>query len=149
MSYDTQKPFLSSYVIIRRDNKIAFVLRSKTGWLDGNYTVPAGKVEHQERFLQAAVREGKEEAGVILTQQDLIFVHMMHRSTDDATRYWIDVFFEAQKWKGEPYNAEPHMHGELVWLDPQNLPANMVPNVRYALEQIEIGKMYSEFGWAS
>ncbi len=43
--------------------------------------------------------------------------------------------------------ARPHIHGELTWIDPKNLPKNMVPSVKYAIEQIMAGKNYAEYGW--
>jgi hypothetical protein len=69
---------------------------------------------------------------------------MAHRHAEDD---WVDVIFEATQWEGELYNAEPHMHSELVWLDTDNLPENVIPAVRFYLEQIKAGATYAEYGW--
>lgn len=145
MSYDTQAPYIASYVLIRKDNKVAFVLRSNTGWMNGYYGLPSGKVEKQESFTEAAVREALEEIGVKVGPKDLRFVHVMHRVNKGEGTEWVDVCFEAIKWDGEPHNAEPHVHGELAWLEPGNLPKNVVPSVRYLIEQIEAGELFSEY----
>lgn len=151
MSYGTATPHIASYVILRRDGKIAFVLRANTKWMNGYYGLPSGKVEQDESFEQAAIREAKEEAGVTIAQKDLQHVLTMHRTKngeeEGGPKDWVDCFFEPVKWQGEAVNAEPHMHSELVWLDPNNLPENVIPSVRYAIEQIEQGSHYAEFGW--
>lgn len=145
MKYNTATPYIASYVILRKNGKIAFVLRENTAWMNGYYGLPSGKVENGETYLQAAVREAKEEAGVDIKAADLQPVHTIHRKEPEMT--WVDVYFEATKWQGEPYNAEPHVHSELAWLDPKKLPKNVISSVKYALEQIEAGVTYAEYGW--
>jgi 8-oxo-dGTP diphosphatase len=145
VSLDTATPYIASYVIVRNSGKIAFVLRSNTDWMNHHYGLPSGKVEKNESFSQAAIREAKEEIGITVLPENLKFIHISHRHDDNYD--WVDVFFEATEWSGEPYNAEPHMHSELAWLDPKNLPDNVIPNIRYLIEQIESNKTYGEYGW--
>jgi 8-oxo-dGTP diphosphatase len=144
--YNTAQPYIASFVILRRANTIAFVLRSNTGWMDGHYGLPSGKVEKNESFTAAAVREAKEEIGVTIALDDLTHALTIHRTSTEKMD-WIDVFFEVKTWEGEPYNAEPTVHGELAWLDIDNLPENIVPAVRFGLEKIAAGQIYAEYGW--
>lgn len=143
--YDTATPYIAAYVIFRRDNKIAFVLREHTKWMNGYYGLPSGKVELGESFSAAAIREAREETGVIVLAEDLRYLLTVHRLDGDST--WVDICFEATKWDGEPYNAEPEIHSKLTWLDPTDLLKNVVPSVRFMLEQIQAGKTYAEYGW--
>ena len=138
-------PYLAAYVIFRKGNKVAFVLRENTGWMDGFYGLAAGKVEEDETATQGAIREAKEEVGITLKREQLKPVLVAHRQGDDSD--WIDIMFEATSWEGELVNAEPHMHKEITWLDLKELPENIIPAVRYYIEQIEAGKHYAEFGW--
>ena len=39
------------------------------------------------------------------------------------------------------------MHSKLEWLDLDNLPDNIIPYLKYGLEQIKAGKNYIEWGW--
>ena len=144
MMFHTATPRIASYVIVRKANKIAFVLRANTSWMNDYYGLPSGKVEKNESFSAGAIREALEEIDVMVKLDDLRYVHVMHRheGTD-----WVDVYFEVLKWQGTPNNAEPHMHSELAWLDPKNLPNNIIPSLKYALEQIQAGNAYSEYGW--
>lgn len=146
MSYDTAQPYIASYVLVRKDGKLAFVLRSNTDWMNNYYGMPSGKIEKNESFSAGAIRESLEEIGIRVTPQNLKFVHAMHRMEGSD---WVDVYFEVLSYEGEAHNAEPHMHGELAWLDPADLPENVVPSVRLALEHIGTGKVYSEYGWGN
>ncbi len=147
MKYDTATPFIASYVLVRRRGKIAFVLRSNTKWMNGYYGLPSGKVEQNEAYSQAAVREAREEIGIAVKLSALRHVLTMHRQEGDEAMTWVDVFFEADEWQGEPCNAEPHVHSELSWFDLNNLPENVIPSVRFALERIAAGEHYCEYGW--
>lgn len=61
-------------VICRRDNEILYVRKSKARW-----NLPGGKVEAGESPAQAAVRELREETGLIL--EDLSYVTRFEAAT--------------------------------------------------------------------
>lgn len=147
--YGSARPYIACFVILRRGNEIAMVLRKNTTWMNGYYGLPAGKVEWGENYLKAVKREAKEEAGVEIKISDLSFVHVAHRHVPNGNKFmdWIDVYFKADAWTGEPHNAEPAKSERLDWFDLSKLPKNTVPSQRAALEQIGKGKQYSEFGW--
>ena len=148
MSYNTARPYAASYVLLEKDGKMAFLLRSGTDWMNGYYGLPPGKVENDEASTAGAIREAKEEVGVNIEPTDIEAVLTMHRrEPGDHAPYWVDMFFRAKKWTGKAYNAEPQVHGELVWLDPSDLPENVVPSVKFAFEQIQKGNIYCEYGW--
>lgn len=146
MKYDTATPYIASYVLMRDGDKVAFVHRSNTGWMNGYFGLPSGKVEKGESYTLAAIREAKEEAGVSIKAENLKPILTMHRDEGDDN-VWVDLFFEATKWDGEPYNAEPHVHSELAWINTRALPKNTIPSVKFALEQIQAGNHYCEYGF--
>ena len=149
--YNTARPYIACFVILRDGNKVAMVLRKNTGWMDGYYGLPAGKVEYHETYKTGAVREAKEEAGVIIDEKHLRLAHTAHRHGEDGEKFmdWVDLYFEVDHWQGEPHNAEPEKSERLDWLDLSNLPENIVPAQRAALIAIAQGENYSEFGWPS
>jgi len=148
MNLGTAQPYIASYVIFRKGDKVAFVLRSGTNWMDGYYGLAAGKVEEDESFTQAAIREAKEEVGIQLKESSLKQVFTMHRRDPESDiKFWVDVFFEVTEWEGELFNAEPHMHSEVAWLDTNNLPENIITSIRFVLSEIAKGHNYAEYGW--
>lgn len=147
--YDSARPYIACFVVLRRGNTVAMVLRKNTGWMDGYYGLPAGKVEYGESYIEGAVREAKEEAGVDISLNDLEFAHTVHRHGEESGVYmdWVDVYFEASKWGGEPYNAEVEKSDRLDWIDLENLPENIVPPQLDAIQHIANKVQYSEYGW--
>lgn len=147
--YDSARPYIACFTILRDGDKVAMVLRKNTGWMDGFYGLPAGKVEYGEPYVDGAVREAKEEAGVAILAEDLRFVHVVHRHGEEEGVFmdWVDVYFEASKWVGEPHNAEEEKSERLDWLDLNELPENIVPPQLDALQHIAKNIHYSEYGW--
>jgi ADP-ribose pyrophosphatase YjhB (NUDIX family) len=148
---EVARPYVACYVILRRGNDIAMVLRKNTTWMDGHYGLPAGKGEWFETFSSGAIREAKEESGVDIMPKNLRFVHIAHRHGEDVASNkfmdWVDIYFEADNWEGEPHNAEEDKSERLDWLDFNSLPENIVPSQLSALIHISEGEFYSEYGW--
>ena len=144
---DRHRVIPAAYVIFHDGNKILLQRRYNTGYEDGNYSFVSGHVEQGESYINAIIREAKEEAGVELKPEDLRFVHLMHRKGEDSYNERADVFFAAERWDGEIKNAEPHKCDDLSWFDKNNLPENLIPYIRGVLGYIDKGVMYSEYGW--
>lgn len=135
----------TSFLVLTRDDKILLLRRFNTGHMDGYYSMVAGHLDGNETFIQAAVREAKEESGIDIKEGDLEVVHVMHRKCPDEER--IDIYIKAKKWKGEPKNLESHKCDDLRWFELDKLPKNTVDYVRQAIDSIRNKIFYSEFGW--
>lgn len=142
------------HLLFLQGDQVLLSRRYRTGWHDGEYSVPAGHVEAGETVTQAAVREAREEVGLDLDIAALEVVHVMHRASDTgvdgmraADDERVDFFLAVRRWAGEPVNAEPEKCDELAWFSLKVLPANVVPYVRTALGCVGEGVRYSEFGW--
>lgn len=137
--------FAAAYVFFFRDDQILLSRRYDTGFEDGNYSLPAGHTEPGETFTDSAIRETAEEIGISLTPESIEVSHVMHRKTPE--REYVDVFFTCKKWSGNPENREPKKCDDLSWFPINNLPKNIVPNVKHAIECSTKSIFYSEFGW--
>lgn len=135
----------TSHLILVKNNKILLSRRFNTGYEDGNYSVVAGHLDGNETFIQAMIREAKEEAGIDIKYKDLEVVHVMHRVDPDEER--IDFFIKASGWKGKPKIMEPHKCDDLSWFEFNKLPDNIIPYIKQAFNCIEKKIFYSEHGW--
>ena len=134
------------HLLFFRDDQILLSRRFNTGYADGQYSVPAGHLDGGETVLAAAAREAEEEVGVRLEQGHMTFSTVMHRMEGDQEDERVDFFVQVHQWQSEPFNAEPDKCDDLCWTDIHQLPVNMVPYVRQALENHWSGIPFDEFG---
>jgi len=138
----------ASYLVFFKDDKVLLLRRANTGYEDGNYSLVAWHVDPWETFTQCIIREAEEETGVIISPEDVEVKHIMHRdSEENENNERVDTFFVAKTRKWEIINKEPHKCDDLSWFDINNLPENIIPYVRHALDCISKDVFYSEFGW--
>jgi 8-oxo-dGTP diphosphatase len=132
------------HLFLIRNRKILLARRFHTGYEDGNYGVVAGHLDGDEEIKAAMIREAREEAGIELIVEDLQVVGVMHRKSHGER---LDFFLVAERWSGKIHNCEPHKYDELLWIDLDNLPENMIPYVRRALENYQANQWFDSFGW--
>lgn len=133
----------AAYIIPRKENKILLALRENTGYMDGKYGLVAGHLESGESIEEAAIREAFEESGIGLTVDQLTFVYLMHRVSNNPDDTYLDVFFEVRQWQGEFTNKEPEKCAGLDWFDIDNLPENTIPYIATILQSYEKGQNFS------
>ncbi|MGW5097670.1 NUDIX hydrolase [Streptomyces nodosus] len=106
----------------------------------------AGHCE-RESAVSCLVREAEEEAGLVVDPADVEFVHMVHLVDSPGARPRIQLVFRARSWSGSPEVLEPDRCLQWRWWPPQDLPADIVPYTRTAIEGVLGGRPYSEMGW--
>lgn len=143
------KQYSAVYMIVERESKYYFLKRRNSGYMDGYFGLPAGKIDANEDAISAAIRELKEEIGINAKNEDMELCHVMHRQEfpDMPDNTWIDIFFRVKNWYGEPKNMEPHKAFEGKWLDYRSHKDLIVPAVLHVLEKLETGSMVSTYGW--
>ncbi|WP_274362987.1 8-oxo-dGTP diphosphatase [Paenibacillus thermotolerans] len=105
---------LYTVVIVQDGNRVLLLNRPDRQGFPG-YIGPGGKVEMPESVTEGAVRELREETGLRVRPDDLIF-----KGIDEyvvpATNYRYMVFnYLARRYEGELLQHPPE--GELVWVD--------------------------------
>ena len=131
---------------VNNGEEILFQKRINTGYCDGFYDLAAsGHVEANESMKQAMCREAKEELGIIINEDDLEFICMIHKKSKGSTYY--NGYFKANKWIGEPCINEPEKNEELKWFNINDLPSNIVDDRIIAIENYKNDVKYSEYGW--
>lgn len=100
----------AAYVLLVRGTSVLLQLRAATGYMDGWWAAgAAGHVERGESVHQAAVRETREELGVVVDPADLEPMCVLHRTASSGAPIdeRVDFFFAARRWTGEPTTLEP------------------------------------------
>lgn len=131
-------------------DQVLLLRRFRTGIEDGFYVVPMGGHDGKEPLSEALIREAKEETNIILRPEDLQVCHVMHRRhpmPEGLTFEQLDIYFKASRYEGEIRNKEPQKCDELKFFPLSQLPEKIAPFMKHALECIQKGQFYSEFGW--
>lgn len=136
--------YAAAYLVLIKDGQVLLLKRFNTGYWDGSYSMIAGHLDGNETIKQCIIREAIEEAGIKVSPEDLEVVHTMHKKLPD--REYFDIYLRAIKWSGKIVNKEPDKCDELGWYEIDNLPENMIPEVKLALENIKKNVHYGEFG---
>jgi ADP-ribose pyrophosphatase YjhB (NUDIX family) len=93
------------------------------------------------------VRESKEEAGIVIDPVDVEFAHAVHVVDPPGARPRVQLVFLARSWAGEPEVSEPDRCVEWRWWKPRDLPDEIVPYTRAAIEGNAVGRLSTELGW--
>lgn len=138
------RSFVDVHLILRAGDRVLLGERRNTGFCDGFFHLPSGHLEEGESALAALVREAEEEIGVVVEPADARFVHFMHHRTSEGR---VALFFEVDRWSGEPHNREPEKCAGLRWFSMTELSGRIVPYASDALRHYAAGAGYSERGW--
>ena len=136
---------VSVHLVLIKDNKILLIKRKNTGFADGFYSTPAGKLEPKESVVKAMIRETKEEINIQIDNETLRIVQVMNRNGCDKER--IDYFFMVDRWDGKIKNNEPNKCDDIRWFDINNIPNNTIPYIKEAITNIQKNIKFSLFGW--
>jgi mutator protein MutT len=129
------------YGLLEKNNMYLMLKRANTGYMEGMYSLPAGRIEPDETLRQAVIREIKEEIGLNVEAGALQAVHFAYRVPDN----YVDVFFLVDSWQGQPANMEPDKCSDVSWHPKEGLPTNTIPFIRQVLGQIAAGRHFSEY----
>ncbi|MEU9048520.1 MULTISPECIES: NUDIX domain-containing protein [unclassified Kitasatospora] len=113
-------------VLLRRGPKAKFA--------QGLWDLPVGKSEPGEPITETAIRELKEETGLVVTPEDLRLAHVIHGARGvEAPNGFLTVVFAAHRWSGKLANGEPGKHSEVAWVGAETVPEEFVSTTREAL----------------
>jgi ADP-ribose pyrophosphatase YjhB (NUDIX family) len=150
--HEIAQPIFTVDICIIHQGKILLFKRSETkkifpGW----WTFPGGHIDDGENPLSAAIRETKEETGIIITPDiiQLKFIAMHHHI--DRHELYI-VFGFRVNLENNPISIEPSNEGTAQWIDLYVVPTieHIFPPVQYYIDHIthnRTGIMYNNSIW--
>lgn len=107
MGRRTENVELTVLCLLQDENKILLQNRVKEDWK--GYTLPGGHVEPGESFVDAVVREMKEESGLDIINPKLVGIKQFP-ITDGR---YIVLLFKATEFEGEVTSSD---EGEMEWI---------------------------------
>ncbi|MFI6045312.1 NUDIX domain-containing protein [Nocardia sp. NPDC051321] len=138
---------LAVQLVMVRDGQLLLTRRRDTGFADGDWQAPGGRIKHDEDVLTGVIRESDEEVGVQLCRENVDMVSAVHiRSPLAGTR--IVFTFHADTWSGEPYNREPERCSALQWFDFDDIPGAILLSTRAAVDLFLRGEHFGVYGWS-
>jgi 8-oxo-dGTP diphosphatase len=131
------------FAVVADGNRFLSVRRSGTGWMDGRWSLPAGAHDGNESYITGALRELKEEAGLLANPDDCRLLHVQQVFT--GSDEWMGVYIGIARFSGMPRLMEPEKHDCVEWrsLTAQSEP--VVPYVLAALKEISLGSALSTY----
>jgi len=139
---------INVYLILIQSGNILMLRRANTGFKDGMYSLPAGKLDQGETIPQAIVREAKEEVGIdiSLSPNWMQSTNILHRYSKDGT-VALDFFQSASEFSGTARNIEPEKCDEVLWVSLDAIPENTIPYIKQGIHNAIHGIILDEFIW--
>ena len=109
----TENVELTVLCLITDGDRILLQNRTKNEWQ--GYTLPGGHVEPGESFVDAVIREMKEETGLDIKNPRLAGVKQF---PIEGGRYVV-LLFKANEYSGTVVSSD---EGQMVWVDSNHLP---------------------------
>jgi 8-oxo-dGTP diphosphatase len=127
-------------------DNVLLLRRGHVSFGNGEYCMVGGKVEQGEAALHAIKREVYEEVGLDIPESDFELVHTFHRKGSESEL--VALCFKADiTHLPMPHNNEPEKHDDMRFFSIHQLPENILPAHRQAIQCIQKNVSYSEHGW--
>jgi len=129
------------HLLLITDGEVLLGRRANTGYGDGAYEPPSGRLAERETLVEAAVRVGDAQVGIALDPALVTLAHVMH-DVSGAGR--MAFFLTADGWEGET-GAATNSYSDLGWFPLSELPANMIDRARVAVRNFAAGARFSTY----
>ncbi len=130
------------HTMLVRGADVFLLLRAHTGFMDGYYALPGGHQHQGESVSEAAMREVREETGVVLASVNPRCV-LPYRS---GSHQGLNFVFEATDFVDEPIVNEPELFAACCWARKTDLPQPAPPWLE-AVMTMPREAWYREFHW--
>ncbi len=128
----TERVELTVLCLIQDGDRVLLQNRVKNDWK--GYTLPGGHVEPGESFVDAVVREMREETGLTVVEPKLVGIKQF---PTEGGRYLV-LLFKAEHFTGEVMSSE---EGEMTWI-----PYSMLPETDTVSDLPELLKVMNDPG---
>jgi 8-oxo-dGTP diphosphatase len=114
-----QRPLVGIGVIIRKDGQILLMKRQNSHG-DGTWSVPGGHLEYGETPQECAIREAREETGVLIANPT--FFTITNDIFEDDHKHYVTIWLECVYVSGEPVINSQREMSQIGWFPQTSLP---------------------------
>jgi 8-oxo-dGTP diphosphatase len=125
--------------------------RANTGYGDGAYEPPSGRLAERETLVEAAVRVAAAQVGMALDPAKVSLAHVLH-DVSGAGR--MAFFLTIDGWQGQACpvvgdtvvgETVTRSYSDFGWYPLTDLPANMIDRARVAVRNYAAGGRFSTY----
>lgn len=126
------------YLLNDKHQLLLGLRKSKHG--EGTWCPPGGHLEYSESFEDAAIRETREETGLIAQKNDIIIGGVTNDFFEESGKHYVTIHLVSTVFSGKPEVMEPEKCSLWRWFDLNNLPENIFLPVAHFLAQNPFNK---------
>jgi 8-oxo-dGTP diphosphatase len=136
------------HLLLLSDGDLLLGRRANTGYGDGAYEPPSGRLAERETLVEAAVRVAAAQVGVELDSARVSLAHVMH---DVSGHGRMAFFLTADGWDrpgdidAAARRAGTPSYSDFGWFPLTELPANMIDRARVAVRNYAAGARFSTY----
>jgi ADP-ribose pyrophosphatase YjhB (NUDIX family) len=143
------------HLLLLSDGDLLLGRRANTGYGDGAYEPPSGRLAERETLVEAAVRVAAAQVGIALDPARVSLAHVMH---DVSGHGRMAFFLTADGWTrpgdsrdvdvdvdGAERLAGTESYSDFGWYPLTELPANMIDRARVAVRNYAAGARFSTY----
>ena len=117
-------------LLVDAQDRVLLTLRNRAPE-SGCWSIVGGKLDFLETLEACAVREAREEVGVVVAIESLLCV--TDHCIPGENQHWVSPAYLAQIREGHPVNCEPDKTA-VQWFPLSELPANLTMTARNAIQ---------------
>jgi 8-oxo-dGTP diphosphatase len=136
------------HLLLLSDGDLLLGRRANTGYGDGAYEPPSGRLAERETLVESAVRVAAAQVGIELDPARVSLAHVMH---DVSGHGRMAFFLTADGWErpggsGQATGfAGTASYSDFGWYPLTELPANMIDRARVAVRNYAAGARFSTY----
>lgn len=134
------------HLLLLRDGSLLLGRRANTGYGDGAYEPPSGRLAERETLVEAAVRVAATQVGIEADPARVSLAHVLHDVSGPGR---MAFFLTADGWAGEvgpvPGSPQARNYSDFGWFPLDELPANMIDRARVAVRNFAAGARFSTY----
>ena len=148
------KTYVCSECYVIKDGRVLLFKRSETASKFPGYWVgPGGHIDNNDDAVTAAIREMKEEAGIIVGLNDIKLKGVALHHHLDRGEVWVSFVFLATIPKNQT-EKENDIEGKAKWIDLKELGTmdNIFPPSKYYFDHVlndKPGILYTNIEWSN